>query len=351
MNRNKKYGLILICVLALSIVIVIAPSYAATSKGIISFTFDDGTLNQYTTIFPLMQEYGVHGTFYIITGNYGSNPAPDGLYQDRADEIPIKGLLEMQSAGNEIGSHTVTHHDLAFLTDSQITWECSQSKTTLQSWGITNVDSFAYPQGISDYAHADTIAKQYYQTTRSFVFPYTPIALPVHSGFQDLMAVSAEYEGAGCSYSYNDQLASNKQYIDYAVKNNAWVILLVHNAAETEEMAEEYGGIYVNDLSDLFQYAKSSGAQVLTVHQALASNVTPTPMPTFSPTPKPTATPTIIPTVTPSPTSTVTPQPTVSPSPTSIPDPLFGLTQAQRADYANWLSNGSALQTYRNIIG
>jgi peptidoglycan/xylan/chitin deacetylase (PgdA/CDA1 family) len=399
-TKNKKVSLTLFCILVASVLIVslfITPIHASNGKGIITFTFDDGTLNQYTTIFPLMQEYNIHGTFYIITGNY-SSLAPDGLSQGRVNEIPISGLLTMQAAGNEIGSHTVTHHDLSLLTDSQIEWECSQSKLTLQSWGL-NVYNLASPQGIGNYTHADTIVKQYYQSSRSFMFPYTPIALPDgNMGFKALLGVSAEYEGEGCSYSYNDQLISNRQYIDYATQNNAWVILLIHNVADTEESAMEYGGIAINDLVSLFQYAKGSGAQILTIQEALGTPITlPTSTPTRSPTntphptiittPNPTSTPTVKPTVTPNPTSTVkptpiptetikptvTPKPTTTSTPTPTPSPPINptdtptytptptttptvtpnptLTPTQQADYNTWINNGSALQNYKTIMG
>src|SRR6476620_354144 len=37
-------------------------------KGAISLTYDDGTVNQFKVAMPIMDKYGLPGTFFIITG-------------------------------------------------------------------------------------------------------------------------------------------------------------------------------------------------------------------------------------------------------------------------------------------
>jgi peptidoglycan/xylan/chitin deacetylase (PgdA/CDA1 family) len=111
---------------------------AATPKLIVSLTFDDSDLDQYTTALPILQQYGMHGTFYVITGYVGVNPA----YFTLAD------LQAIYNDGNEVAGHTVLHPYLTQLSTDEATREICDSRDTLLSWGFPVTD-FAYPY--SDY--------------------------------------------------------------------------------------------------------------------------------------------------------------------------------------------------------
>ena len=148
LGLNKKYlAVVLLCLIFfLSFLGSIVRS--EENHGVISITFDDGTRNQYTVAFPMMQNRGIVGTFYIPT-----NVANDPYHQ--FNQISPSELLQMQSAGNEIASHGVTHSNFNTLTDEQIRFECVGSKATLESYGL-NVNNLAYPFGTGDFSHADT---------------------------------------------------------------------------------------------------------------------------------------------------------------------------------------------------
>ena len=72
----KKFNSCLIIVLALSVLPSIVV-FAQTSilkwqdgkKGCVTITFDDGSINQFRIAVPLMNERGLHATFFIITGD------------------------------------------------------------------------------------------------------------------------------------------------------------------------------------------------------------------------------------------------------------------------------------------
>lgn len=112
------------------------PAHAATvtakKQTVVSLTFDDGDADQMQAV-PVMQQYGLTGTFYIITGYLGASG-----YMQQSD------LQTIAAAGNEIGAHTVTHQDMAQLSQAEDTRQACQSRATLTSWGYT-VRSFAYP--------------------------------------------------------------------------------------------------------------------------------------------------------------------------------------------------------------
>ena len=120
---------------ALIAAIVQAAGPAAALEGrptIVSLTFDDSNADQMVAV-DIMNENGLDGTFYTITGVIGEPGR-----QTRAD---LKALSE---AGHEIGGHTATHRDMVTLNPHEATAEACQNRATLASWGFP-VTSFAYP--------------------------------------------------------------------------------------------------------------------------------------------------------------------------------------------------------------
>lgn len=328
-NFGKIQSMILIA-LMLSMVatsVSMLSTVRATDSGQISLTFDDGIYSQYSTVFPLLVQYNMPGTFYIPTG---AGPlgaiAPDGLPYNKINQIPISGLLQMQDAGMEIGSHSVTHNNFCDMTTAQMQYEASQSLETLQSWGLTVTD-FAYPYGTGDLSVANAVMAQYYDSARSTIWNNEIGTVSLPTTAFELMSYNAEYQvGNGL---YSQLLPTAESYVNYAVNNNQWIIFLIHNVvgnADTnpvadEQNAEANGGITYSDFVALLNYIQyeeqCNGLQVLTVHQAMTYDLSgvPTPAPTDSP----------VPTVNPTPTATAdpTPVPTIAPTPTDTPTPII----------------------------
>jgi peptidoglycan/xylan/chitin deacetylase (PgdA/CDA1 family) len=101
-------------------------------------TFDDGNEDVYINAFPILQELGFVGTFYIVADKIGSYNLVDA-----------EQLRELVSAGWEIGSHSSTHLDLT--SDySQMEYEVLGSRLTLEEAIGVPVLSFAYPFGEAD---------------------------------------------------------------------------------------------------------------------------------------------------------------------------------------------------------
>jgi len=82
-------------------------------------TFDDGYLDNYTELFPLLQKYNAKATIFAITKSIGVHH----LYftWEQAREMADSGLVE-------IHSHTVGHPNLDELTYEEQQYELEQSK-------------------------------------------------------------------------------------------------------------------------------------------------------------------------------------------------------------------------------
>jgi peptidoglycan/xylan/chitin deacetylase (PgdA/CDA1 family) len=102
----------------------------------IILTLDDGYLDNYTNVFPILQQYAMKASFYIITGMVGE-----------ADRLTASQIREMAAAGMNFGSHTVTHRFLANLAPTEIKTELTKSKFDLEQLLGISVDFIAYPGG------------------------------------------------------------------------------------------------------------------------------------------------------------------------------------------------------------
>jgi peptidoglycan/xylan/chitin deacetylase (PgdA/CDA1 family) len=102
-------------------------------------TFDDGHESVYENAFPIMNEFGFSGVFYIVANRI----------DDVTDFVNVEQLKAMIAAGWEIGSHGYTHADVT-LHHEAVGLEIGQSKADLERELSTKVQTFAYPFGKID---------------------------------------------------------------------------------------------------------------------------------------------------------------------------------------------------------
>ncbi len=130
--RSLACGGLVACLLLALIWLVLAPAAEAAPSTAVSLTFDDGNADQMQAL-PIMQQAGVKGTFYIISGVVG---APNYLTLDN--------LKSIAAGGNEIAGHTVTHPDLTTVPSDEAIRQICDGRVALTNWGF-KVTSFAYP--------------------------------------------------------------------------------------------------------------------------------------------------------------------------------------------------------------
>ncbi len=193
-----------------------------------SFSFDDGLLSQYTFAFPILEQYGFKGTFYLIPP-YVTDSLP-GIWRYGS----WREFTVISDSGHEIGSHSMTHPhflDLQIgdtLLEGSLLFELYQSKQIINSkLPSKNCTTFAYPYSQHD-SVVDYFTSLFYQSARAVgpesnsyslsdlayfglnSFPFT-FDLPRDSLFDDL-----------------DEFEDFKNWAESAVIQSNWAVMQTH---------------------------------------------------------------------------------------------------------------------------
>ncbi len=114
------------------------------AKKMVVITFDDGFEDNFLFAYPILQQYGFTGCFFVPSafierGQGAANPS------DRP--MTWAQLRELLQAGYEIGAHSITHRKLTLVADEDMHREVRESKATLERALERPVRWFCYPAG------------------------------------------------------------------------------------------------------------------------------------------------------------------------------------------------------------
>jgi len=106
------------------------------SGNVVCLTFDDGNASDYSVVYPILKQYGLKATFFVVTNSIGS-----------AGYVSWDQLKEMSLAGMSIQSHTHTHPFLSQCTDAMVREEFAVSKAMIEERLSKAVTILAAPGG------------------------------------------------------------------------------------------------------------------------------------------------------------------------------------------------------------
>lgn len=232
-------------------------------EGAISLTFDDGSQPQLDIAIPILEEYGLSGTFYI-------NPRGDDWKQRLAP------WREAGLAGHEIGNHTIGH-----VCSANFGWGAAKTLET------TTLDEME-----ADIAEAERRLKELLpeQPTRSFCYPcyqdyvgigatrksYVPIVAKYfpaargtgeaanHPEFTDLHYLTSAVASGWMPGSELCELAEG------AIKQKRWGILVFHGFQSEPRSPRIPGSYYhgspvsASDFRELCEYLSNNRERIWT---------------------------------------------------------------------------------------
>ncbi|WP_277679717.1 polysaccharide deacetylase family protein [Gracilibacillus dipsosauri] len=118
----------------------------------VALSFDDGFKECYSTIAPILDEYGCKAAFFINANYVSSNANYQNDFNQRVNtfsKLPMNWdeISDLHERGHIIGGHTLDHLDLGVLNDSQLHLQLSQNKKILEERLRYSCDYFAWPYG------------------------------------------------------------------------------------------------------------------------------------------------------------------------------------------------------------
>lgn len=120
------------------------------SKKVVVLTFDDGYVDFYTNVFPLLKKYNMKANLYVIDN------ADGGVYLSKSQ---IKEIADSNLVS--IGSHTETHVNLANLDSVQLEYELKESKNNIEKLIGKEVKTICYPLGAYNDKVLEAASKYY----------------------------------------------------------------------------------------------------------------------------------------------------------------------------------------------
>jgi peptidoglycan/xylan/chitin deacetylase (PgdA/CDA1 family) len=264
-GRAVRYTLLILSLAAAVIgaqtQLLTSAAHADSPSAVISLTFDDSNLDQYTNAFPALQQYGFHGTFYVNTGYVGVN----------AGSMTRSQLQDLANAGNEIGGHTALHPDLTQLTSDEATREVCQSRNTLLNWGFSPT-SFAYPYG-SFNSTDETIAQQCgYNSARADFTLKSPAGCKGCALSDSIPPADPYAIDAPASVQSTWSLSDIESLVTQAESAGGWMPVIFHHVCDNN--CDPYS-VTPATFSAFLAWLQTQNVSVQTVGQVMGGSVKP----------------------------------------------------------------------------
>ncbi|PEQ96369.1 polysaccharide deacetylase [Bacillus sp. AFS006103] len=106
--------------------------HVETNQKVVALTFDDGPTKNVDKILPLLNQYHVKATFFLIGNEMEKNP------------VEAKKIVR---AGHQIGNHTYSHQRMVFKSPSYIKAEIEKTDKLIREAGYKGEIDFRPPNG------------------------------------------------------------------------------------------------------------------------------------------------------------------------------------------------------------
>lgn len=178
-------------------------------KAVIIFTFDDGPLSDYVLAYPILKQYGIKGTSYIIT-----------KFTDAGTKgkLTWENIKEMAEYGWVFGAHTNGHNDMKGLSAKRIKADCEAVNQSFINQGLDAPKIMSYPYGLYNKRVIKAIKPYYGQARLAY---YRNYFVDVNGDPYKIACISADMRT-------KSELKKAKKLVDKACRKGAVIVFRVH---------------------------------------------------------------------------------------------------------------------------
>ena len=126
----------------------------------LAITFDDGFANFEELAWPMLRQYALPVTMFVVTDHVGRDNAWSSA---KRATVPILPLMSWQTLGRltqeglRLGSHTRTHPNMRLISNSSLIDEVEGAAARIKSEIGYRPSSFCYPYGAFDRVVSDVV--------------------------------------------------------------------------------------------------------------------------------------------------------------------------------------------------
>jgi peptidoglycan/xylan/chitin deacetylase (PgdA/CDA1 family) len=207
--------------LAASLLGLTAPAANAVGETVVTLTFDDANVDQLVAADKL-NSLNMDGTFFVPSG-----------FLNQTNYMTTAQVQALQSAGHEIGGHSVTHADLAAVGPDELKRQVCNDRATLMGYGL-DIQNFAYPFASSNAAAEAAVVACGYNSARGLGDIRSKVAGSETFPFaESLTPANLYYTGAPDQLDNTWTLADMQSLVTQAQANGGgWIQLTFHHIGD-----------------------------------------------------------------------------------------------------------------------
>lgn len=208
----------------------------------VSLCFDDFPKSSAETAAPMIEQLGWRATWYVAGGYLGTTHEHYGKMFDGTD------LFRLIRMGHDIGCHTFDHIDCANADPAELLVQCTRNQAFLSTFGVEEVQSFAFPFGAHDVASKQTLA---------------PSGLALRGITPGLNLEVVDFSLLRACGLQRDQKGLRRAMMELETLSqiDGWQIIFTHDVRDNPSS----WGVTPADYADLLEAVQASGAEVVTV--------------------------------------------------------------------------------------
>jgi peptidoglycan/xylan/chitin deacetylase (PgdA/CDA1 family) len=129
-----------------------------------ALTFDDGFANFAVEAAPVLREYGLPGTIFVVTGHVGGDNRWGARESAGIPTLPLlrwDELARLRESGMTLGAHTKSHPRLPGLDPAALEGEIAGAADEMEARLGSRPEGFAYPYGETGDAVEAVVARSF----------------------------------------------------------------------------------------------------------------------------------------------------------------------------------------------